>query len=78
MIKNKCPDSVRGGPGREFPPTESTDLIFRDILSYYDVENRLHQKQKFMGTRMGQFPFDLQVITEVRTLRHDLDRLLMI
>jgi hypothetical protein len=50
---------------REIPLVEQHDELFREMLELYDGNNRLHQKQMFMGTRIGQFPFDLQVITEV-------------
>lgn len=65
MLTNRCPDSVRNRPSREIPQVDRHDKIFSDILNHYDGHNQLHHKQKFMGVRMGQFPFDLQVITEI-------------
>jgi cephalosporin hydroxylase len=65
MILNRCPDSIRSRPSREIPGIEKNDKMFRDVFSHYDGHNRLHHKQKFMGVRMGQFPFDLHVITEI-------------
>lgn len=61
---HRCPNSI-DHPSRAMPHVAMYDQLFRDMLEVYDGNNRLHQKQTFMGTRMGQFPFDLQVITEV-------------
>jgi cephalosporin hydroxylase len=61
-------NSIGVGKSREIPHVEQHDELFREMLQLYDGRNRLHQKQMFMGTRIGQFPFDLQVITEVSSL----------
>lgn len=62
---HRCQAHHLSHPNREIPNVEQYDQLFRDMLQLYDGGNRLHHKQTFMGTRMGQFPFDLQVITEV-------------
>lgn len=64
ILAHRCP-YASDKPSRAIPDVEKYDQLFRDMLEVYDGNNRLHHKQTFMGTRMGQFPFDLQVITEV-------------
>lgn len=60
---NRCPYPPK--VSREIPGVEIFDDLFSQVLRYYDDGKHLHFKSKFMGIRMGQFPFDLQVITEV-------------
>jgi hypothetical protein len=66
--KNRCPYPAK--QSREIPGVAMFDDMFSQILRFYDGGKQLHHKSKFMGIRMGQFPFDLQVMTEVINSSH--------
>jgi hypothetical protein len=61
--KNRCVYPPKRS--REILGVEYFDDLFKQMLRVYDGGKQLHHKSKFMGIRMGQFPFDLQVMTEV-------------
>jgi len=53
-----------GTPGRKAWLTKHTKRILHDFQWVYE-NNRVHQRQRFLGVRIGQDPFDAFVIQEM-------------